>query len=495
VNNWFGRPDEFDGICASHGDRLFLVDGSGGDSVSFAELSAVCSHLAGQILHNVPVRSGRVLVSFRSHFLFTLVCLALWRQGITIVPVNPRQPPEAARRVAQTADVDGLVTDFDLSFDNFPTVTLGPEALRGTVSTLEPLPARPEERIALIVFTSGTTSTPKGVMLGVAGLLANARDIAANLSITRSRLLGIMPLHHTNGIVINMLVPFHTGSTVYTLGDGDLASLGGLWRAVEEHRIEYVDAVPSILSALLALPPPQRPVTDWVRCFICGAAPVAESTLDRFEEAFGIPVVQEYGLTETTCISTMESLSARRRGTVGRALPGNEVAVFDDDGRPCPAGVKGEIWIRGEYLMLGYLGGEANAYGLTVQDGWLRTGDLGVLSDDGFLTVRGRLKNVIIRGGENIMPEDVEKAALAHPAVRDAAAAGRPHRLYGEVVELYVVWAPGAAATAELEELLRGALTRSAWPTRIHSIEHIPRTESGKIRRDLLPDHRNERRA
>jgi acyl-CoA synthetase (AMP-forming)/AMP-acid ligase II len=264
-----------------------------------------------------------------------------------------------------------------------------------------------------------------------------------------------------------------------------MMSLGSFWSSVANHRIEYVDTVPTILIALLALPPSHTPDVSSLKYIICGGASLPVEVMQEFEDKFSVPVLQEYGLTEATCVSAMEGPDARRPGTVGLPLRGNEIEVRDADQSVCPPGQRGDVYIRGEYLMKGYLNSQD---GKSVIDsaGWLTTGDLGVIDEDGFLTIVGRQKNVIIRGGETISPEDIEAAAYQSPWVRDAVAHGVPDSFYGEAVEISVVWSDGVPHQAELTETLRLGLPRTWVPKQINSIDEVPRNPAGKILRRSL---------
>lgn len=474
-----------DELCARHPDRRLLVDLRSGRTVTFGELPG----LSGGLASALPVGSSRVLLRFRSPFLFTIAYLALFRCGATIIPVSPALPADALERITAVAHADCLLTDL-------PTAEPGCRVRRLTEADLRPGPGPvlpvPLDETGVVLFTSGTTGRPKGVRLSARSLIDNAGDVAAAAGINSSRLLGILPPHHTNGQVFNILIPLLTGSTVYVGGDYSLTALAGFWSVIAGHRIEYVDLVPTVMLTLLALPPEHPPDTSSLRYVICGAAPIPAETLAEFERRFAVRVLQEYGLTEATCVSAMETPQHRRPGTVGRPLPGTRIEIRDPAGRPLAPGERGAIWLRGGALMQGYVGdtGDTRGYGLPVVDGWLGTGDIGSFDQDGFLTISGRAKDVIIKGGENIQPEDVERVAHRHPGIADAAAVGRPDPFYGQVVELFVVWrnrhSDPTTEPAELADLLQAELPKAWLPARIHPVARIPRTPSGKILRDSL---------
>ena len=475
----------FDRSCQQYERMILAVDTTTGDTVRFGELPRLSACLVRDIAEAIPIKSGRILLSIRSQFVFTITYLSILRYGLTAVPVNPLLPSESIRRIVDAADADGIITDGAVPSGDLPAALITGENLRANGSTPHWHWSPAKDAPAVVLFTSGTTSYPKGVMINGTSLIANAADIASALGIHRSKLLGILPLYHTNGQVINILIHLLTGSTIYCGGDYTLTSLSGFWKDIEQYQIEFVDLVPTVIMALLSLLPSEKPNTSSLKYVICGAAPISPNILLQFEEKFEVRVLQEYGLSEVTCISAIETPTAKRWGTVGKPLRGNQIEIRDENGQPLHYGHRGEVWIKGAYTMQGYLGG-AGQYGLPIKDGWVGTGDLGQFDQDQFLTICGRKKNVIIKGGETIIPEDIEKIAQNHESVLDAAAIGRENQFYGEVIELLVVWRDDLQQATELGEVLRKALPKSWWPDRITTVAHIPRTPSGKILRNQL---------
>jgi long-chain acyl-CoA synthetase len=477
----------FDDICEAHGPRTLARSAATGTSFSFAGLPGLSNLVRARILAAAPsLATGRVALLVNSPYLFTLLYLSLFRLGLTIIPVNPALPEESVARILLAATADAVISDMPVPLSASPVIQLSEASLSAATDcggSAGPEGLAGEHEPAVIMFTSGTTSSPKGVVLCHGSLTANARHIAERLGVERSRLLGVLPLHFTNGQIFNVLIPFLTGSSIFCTSDYSVMSLGSFWSTIEECRIEYVDVVPTVLSALLALPPSRLPDVSSLKYLICGGAPLPADVLHQFQERFGVAVLQEYGLTEATCVSAMESPRDRRPGTVGRPLRGNEVAVRDEGGGVCAAGERGEIFIRGEYVMSGYLNA-GDAVCVVDQDGWLATGDLGFVDDDGYLHVSGRRKSVIIKGGESIVPDDIENAARRCEWVDDVVAKGVADAFYGEAVELFVVWAGRVPREAELRETLRAEIPRSWWPKRVHSITAVPRNPSGKIMRD-----------
>ena len=334
---------------------------------------------------------------------------------------------------------------------------------------------------AMVQLTSGSTGEAKGVLLTHGNLICNARGIVARTGITPAdRLLHLMPLHHTNGVNNQLIAPFLAGAAV-VLADRFRAE------AVEDQIAEYgvtcVTGVPTMYSRMLPhLRDPARRRS--LRFLRCGSAPISVALHERVEAAFGVPLVVSYGLSEATCTSTMNPPAARRIGSVGTVLPGQQVRLLrPGSAESAPNGAEGEVCIAGAAVMKGYVDGCAAA----LRDGWLRTGDLGRFDADGYLFITGRLKDVIVRGGENLSPRAVESVLERHPAVEACCVVGEPHADLGEVPVAFVQPRAGAApAAAELEALVAGGLSRAHVPARIHLVDALPENAVGKVDRAAM---------
>ena len=231
------------------------------------------------------------------------------------------------------------------------------------------------------------------------------------------------------------------------------------------------------------------PDTSHLRFVVCGAAPMPAAAITAFEERFAVPVLQGYGLSETTVACNISPLRGERiAGTVGPSLPGIDVRTVDDDGTQVPVGEPGEIVVRGPIVMRGYLG-RPEATAEVIHDGWLHTGDIGMLDDDGVLTVVDRKKDMIIRGGENIYPKEIEDVLAAHSSVLEVAVVGASDPIMGEIPVAFVTLRPDAAVTeSELLEHAREALAAYKVPTAVHFETSLPRNSVGKITKGALRD-------
>jgi acyl-CoA synthetase (AMP-forming)/AMP-acid ligase II len=340
------------------------------------------------------------------------------------------------------------------------------------------------EDVALVLHTSGTTARPKIVLLRHRHLAASARHIRATLQLSPAdRCLNVMPLFHIHGLAACLLAPLGAGGSVFC-GAGFNALRFFAELAVAQ--ATWYSAVPTMHQAILARAPRQaeRLAHHGLRFVRSSSSALPPSVLRALESVFAVPAIEAYGMTEAAHQMASGRLPAgeRRAGSVGRAA-GPDIAVMDEQGRLLPAGRSGEIVVRGPNVFDGYeKQPEANAASFT--NGWFRTGDLGVIDGEGFVTIDGRLKEIINRGGEKISPREVDEALLEHEAVRQAVAFGIPHPLLGEDVGAAVVLAPGSRVTErELLDFVADRVAAFKVPAQLRIVEELPRGATGKLRR------------
>ncbi|MGO9143219.1 MAG: acyl-CoA synthetase [Streptosporangiaceae bacterium] len=347
--------------------------------------------------------------------------------------------------------------------------------------------------LAAFVHTGGTTGAPKIAAHTHANQLACGRGIAQCSGLApREGMLGGLPLFHVNALIVTGIAPMFAGARVVwpgPVGYRDKALYTRFWKIIEHYQIAAMSAVPTVY-ATLAQVPVDADISS-LRLPIAGAAPLPSSVREAFAAHTGRPLLEGYGLTEATCASTWTRPGEERPGSVGRALPGQHIKAvrIADDGSwaDCAPGQTGVLAIGGPAVFAGYvtnprLGGPRASREGVVRDGWLNTGDLGRVDADGYVSLAGRAKDLIIRGGHNIDPRTIEEALLAHPAVAAAAAVGRPDRHSGEVPVAYVV--PAGPGPFDETDLLAWADTAidepAARPKRIYPIDAIPLTSVGK---------------
>ena len=348
-------------------------------------------------------------------------------------------------------------------------------------------PAPSPDALALLMYTSGTTGVPKGVMLTQSNLAANALSISAEHALSPSdRVLAVLPLYHINAFAVTMLAPLAQGGS---LAMPPKFSAGSFWQQATQAGCTWINVVPTMISYLLEGAAPPADVSGIRFCRSASAA-LPPAHLQAFESRFGIGIIETMGLTETVAPAFSNPLqrAQRKLGAVGRAS-GCEACVIDAALQAVPDGITGEIAIRGPQVMRGYYKNEAATLASFTPDGWLRTGDLGHRDADGFFFVTGRIKELIIKGGENIAPREIDEALLRHPAVLDAAAVGIPDPHYGQEIMVCIVLRDGAVADeGALRDFCSTALGRYKTPKVFHFVPDLPRGPSGKVQRLKLVD-------
>jgi acyl-CoA synthetase (AMP-forming)/AMP-acid ligase II len=433
---------------------------------------------AADHLGDFDIGAGDVVaVRLRNRIEFVVVLFASWRLGATVTPVNPSLTDVEVIRQLDASSARLLVAEDVTGPGGVTTLAVGD--LRQHARASEPAPRVAPSALALLIFTSGTTGVPKGVMLDHANLDAMAQMGHQALQIgPADRCLLILPLFHVNGIVVSVLTPLLAGASIVIAERFDAKTFFDL---VEAERPTYFSAVPTIYNLLAALPAEVVPDTSSLRFGICGAAPASAELLTRFEARYGFPLIEGYGLSEATCASTINPVAGpRRAGTVGIAFPGQQIRIVDEAGNELPTGADGEVIITGPNVMRGYLG-RPDETARVIVDGWLHTGDVGHLDTEGYLTLVGRSKDMVIRGGENIYPKEIEDVLTSDPTVLDAAVIGAPDDKWGEVVTAYVQPRPGHTIDPEaLQALCARKLAGYKRPTSITVIDAIPKNAVGK---------------
>ncbi|WP_299740568.1 AMP-binding protein [uncultured Roseobacter sp.] len=341
---------------------------------------------------------------------------------------------------------------------------------------------------ALLMYTSGTTGRPKGVVHTQSSLLAGGWTTAIAHDLTPSdRALCVLPMCHINGLCVTMMAPLVSGGSVAM---APKFSASQFWTQLRDTQATWFSVVPTIISHLLhGQADPDAQTKARLRFGRSASSALAPDVQRAFETRFAVPIVETMGLTETAAqiLSNPLPPGVRKIGSPGIAY-GNEVEILDADLRPCPTGTEGEIAVRGPNVMLEYLKNPEATEGTFAGD-WLRTGDLGCKDEDGYLFVTGRLKELIIKGGENIAPREIDEALYSHRDVIEAAAFARPCKTYGERVEAAVRVREGSGLTGErLVGICVAKLGAFKSPDKIHFLPELPKGPSGKIQRLKLLD-------
>jgi long-chain acyl-CoA synthetase len=458
---------------------------------SYAEFAHRVSEVAAGLReHGVGERDVVGVVLPNSPHYLELWWAILW-VGATFNPVNPALTAReaigilsdsGAKLVVATPEAGAALEDLR---DELPAVreilaAAGGDPVaelrgRGTVDDSAPVG---RAGLASLVYTSGTTGRPKGAMLSHGNLLANAWQLGEPVPVGRGDVMGmVLPLFHVNAQMVTTVVPMFLGARVAMW---DRFSASQFWGEVARFAPVTFSAVPTMLAALLYAPGADGAELNTLRFVICGAAPLSPALFHRFEDKFGLRILEGYGLTEgTTCSTINPFMGPRKIGSIGLPTRGQEVRVLDERGDPVPDGTLGEVCLRGPNVMQGYLNRpDANAE--TLRDGWLHTGDVGYRDPDGYFFLVDRKKDMIIRGGENIYPREVEDVLLEHASVKEAAVIGRPDEVRGEEVHAVVALVEDGDV-AGVERHCRDRLAPFKVPTGWDVVDELPKTSTGKI--------------
>ena len=340
---------------------------------------------------------------------------------------------------------------------------------------------------AVIIYTSGTTGKPKGVLLTHGNMLANAKEIAEWLQLTEGdRSLMIMPLFHVNALMTTGMAALWVGASIVL---AEKFSASRHWQIISKYGVSYFGSVATMLALLnhtYMQGVPESCDTSHLRFALCGSAPVPVEVMKTYEALFACKVIEGYGLSESTCRSTFNPLDERRKvGSIGLPI-GNEVKIFDDaDCELAPYQV-GEIVLRGANLMKGYYKNE-EATRKAFRSGWFHSSDLGYQDEEGFFYIVDRKSDMIIRGGENIYPREIDEALYQHAKVKDAATIGIPDELFGEQVKAFIVLKEGEQATEEeIIAYCRERLADFKCPKTIAFLDDIPKGPTGKLLKKTL---------
>jgi fatty-acyl-CoA synthase len=352
-----------------------------------------------------------------------------------------------------------------------------------------PLPPVAADSPAQIQYTSGTTGIPKGAMIPHRGIVNDPRQAALRAGAREGCVwLAVLPMFHVGGCVLAGMGTLSLAGTLVPLLNFEA---GLALRLIEEERVTISNPVPTMVAAMMQHASfRSRDLSSW-RCLISGGAPVPADMVRYMEKALGVDFTIVFGQTETSGVITMTSAddtAEDKATTCGLPLPGIEIKIVDPEtGVTVPRGTAGELLTRGYHTMLGYHD-EPAATAVTIEtDGWLHTGDVCQMDERGYTAVSGRVKDMIIRGGENIYPREIEDALFAHEALAAAAVVGLPDDYYGEVADAFVQLKPGCTVTAEeLTEFLRPRLSGYKLPAHWYFVDSYPQTLSGKIQKFRL---------
>jgi len=494
-------------ICADHpADAVALI--SRGKETTYGDLREQVGRLRGGLVAQGITPGDRVAIVAANNWYFVVSWLAVLGVGAVAVPLNPTSPaPEVIRELAEVGAVAVIVgptgkrilpelaraglVDLRLIVQADPGNLVVEGAMRlDDLRAHEPVPIvdRDDDDLAALMFTSGTAGFPRAAMLSHGNLLANLEQMRAN-PFREQRpddvTFGVLPFFHIFGLNVVLDMALLTGGSVLAIERFDPESA---LESIRTHGATIVAGAPAMWHAWALLPGAPDDAFASVRMAGSGAAKLDPQVRQTFLDRFDLQIDEGYGLTEASPGVTTSTGIPAPPGSIGAPLPGVRVRLVDAEGNDVLVGDVGELRVKGPNVFEGYWGDpEATARALT-PDGWLMTGDLGLVDDDGFLYIVDRLKDLIIVSGFNVYPAEVETILVEHPGVEAAAVVGVQHPHSGEAVKAYVVAAPGASVEEdELIDFCEQRLARYKCPQKVWFVDELPAGLGGKIRKHELP--------
>src|ERR1051325_7994657 len=501
---------------AAAGDTHFLFSEADGRVFTYSEFQSAIDRAAAMLSSHGIGKGDVVSLLMPNSVEYIIGYFACWKLGAIAGPVNSLLKEHEIEFVMNNSEAKAALVSAEfwerienisedlphlravIAFDNEAEAT-DPHLQKYIPDRQSPERVLETDQIAsgddaIIIYTSGTTGKPKGCLLTHGNLIANARQISEWLRFTKDdRLLTIMPLFHMNAVSVTTMSALYAGGPTVV---SPKFSASRFWQIISDYQITSFGSVATMLSMLLSTYPdgvPEGLKTDQLRFAMCGSAPVPAEVMKRFEEKFNCLVIEGYGLSESTCRSTFNPPDQRRRpGSCGMAI-GNEMKIVDDDDKEVANGELGEIVLRGANILKGYYR-NPEATASAFRNGWFHTGDVGYRDADGFFYIVDRKSDMIIRGGENISPREIDEVLYQHPLVAAAATIGVPDELYGEEVAAFVVLKQGGEATAE--EIIahcRAHLADYKCPKSVRLVAEIPKGPTGKLlKRELVKQFKTD---
>lgn len=449
----------------------------GGREYPFGEMEARSNRVAGALAARGLKPGDRLCVYLANRIEFIDLFLACVKMGVIFVPINILYREREVAHIVGDAEPKLVVTEKELT-------ELTAEAERMPESFAAP--DLDEDAAAALVYTSGTTGASKGAVLTHGNFAANARNLLAAWRITeRDRFLLALPLFHVHALGNGVCCWLASGCRMRLLERFEHATAAARMR---EFRPTLFFGVPTMYVRLLETPrETAREIGAGMRLFVSGSAPLPAQVLEEFRELFGHVILERYGMTETLMNLSNPYEGERRAGSVGMPLPGVQVRIVDGEGRDVKDGEEGEVWLRGPNVFHAYWR-KMEATRAAFAEGWFKTGDIARRSADGYYTLCGRRSDLIISGGFNIYPREIEEFLAEQPEVAEAAVAGEADRVRGEVPVAYVVWREGAGDATALEARCREKLASFKCPKRFVSVAKLPRNALGKVQKHLLTE-------
>jgi len=490
--------DQLEQNAAASPDAIWLTSPETGQQISWKEALSQAQNIAAHLKALGTEEGASIAIASHNSIGACLAIAGITYGGYLATPLNLVAGAKVMSYVLNHCKADVIFCapdNHDLIKDVLRTTELSPliislppegqpvwpEGYSGTAAEHTPSPQK--QTPGILMYTSGTTGNPKGVVLSHGNLLAAGRNpVEAHHITSKDTGLCVLPIYHINGLCVTVM-----GTLVSTsqLIIPYKFSVSTFWQQVYDHKVSWFSAVPTLFAYLLN--DETEPVLDRARLRFSrsASAPLSPEIHRRFEARFGIPIIETMGLTETGAqiLSNPMPPQERKIGSPGIAV-GNEIIIADENLHALTAGMSGEILVRGENVMQEYLHQSDETAKTITSDGWLRTGDIGHMDDDGYVFVTGRIKELIIKGGENIAPREIDEVLLEHDVILEAAAFAVPCENYGQRVEACIRFKPGKAAdVSALLDHCRDRLGKFKCPDNIHILDDLPKGPSGKVQR------------
>ncbi|MDQ2844948.1 MAG: long-chain fatty acid--CoA ligase [Actinomycetota bacterium] len=466
--------------------------------LSYADLDTATAKMAGYLAAQGIQPGDRVALMLPNIPAFAVIYYGALRAGAVVVPMNPLfkareieyylsdsgakmifAMPGAAEDGAQATGVTFLPVE--------GADTIAMASITGDAEPVTAVVDRADSDTAVILYTSGTTGRPKGAELTHVNLNSN-QGVTARTLLTLTGddvVMGCLPLFHVFGMTcgLNTSVAVGASLSLITRFDPDTAL-----DVIARDKVTVFEGVPTYYMGMLSKAGSRDADLTSLRLAVAGGSSLPVEVLHKFEATFGCAILEGYGLSETSPVASFNHPNAERKpGSIGFPIEGVQMAVLDEAGAEVADGEPGEIVIRGDAIMRGYWN-KPDATAEAIKDGWFHSGDLGKRDDDGYFYIVDRIKDMILRGGLNVYPREVEEVLYEHPAVVEAAVVGVPHEMLGEEIAAFVVLAAGQTAdTAEISQYVKDRIAAYKYPRTVTIVDSLPKTASGKILKRELP--------
>ena len=463
------------------GHETAVIDDTG--RYTWQQLAAAAAGLG--LYLNVQTDKPRVGLLLPSGMGFAASFYGTLLSGKCVVPINFLLGEKEIAHVLADSDVDTVVTIPQLADkvkdQNLKIVDLSQLAKMPPAAITPHFPQVTADDMCVLMYTSGTSGLPKGVMITYGNLSSDVDSAIEHAQLKGShKFLGILPLFHSTGLLATLVAPVTLGSLmVYQARFSPLAVMN----AIKEHSISIVAAVPSMYGMLARVKDVGPEDVKSLYAAISGGEPLPSIIRDGWLKKYGVPIYEGYGLTETIGPIAFNVPGAIKPGSVGRVIPSAEIRIVDDDGNTAKGGESGEVWLRGPMIMQGYHNLPKETAEILTADGYFKTGDLGVVDDEGYLHITGRKKDLIIVAGEKAAPREIEEILTQHPAIAEAAVVGKKDPSRGEVVVAFIVLKDGQTIKPEEAKEFCRSKGMPQWkiPREVFVETDLPRNPTGKV--------------